>query len=142
MLDAVWTLSDKGEIYFNGSLTQTDAAFDALTVAAAFDVPTQLFPGGQLPVIGPDPTLGNGRVDDLDFTEFDQVHDYSNLDYTELRTTLGFRYQINDALGLFASVSRYDLEDDEPMFENPVGLPDMDATGSVTLVSGGLTWSF
>jgi hypothetical protein len=37
-------------------------------------------------------------------------------------------------LGLFGSVSRYDLDDDAVYLR--------DATGSVTLVVGGMTWSF
>ena len=139
MMDAVWKFSDKGEFFLNGSWTQTDAAFDELQVAVASDVPTSLFPGGSLPGLGPDPSF---PIAYSDFSQMDEVHEYSELDYTEVRGTLGVRYQARPSLGLFASMSLYDLTDDEPMFKNTVGQPDMDATGSVTLVSGGLVWSF
>lgn len=58
----------------------------------------------------------------------------SSLDYKELRATLGFDYQLAAAARLFAGVSYYDLDDSQPYLQ--------DATGSVMLISSGVTWRF
>ena len=98
-------------------------------MAFTADAPTELFPDG-LPGPGEDP--GSPLpVHDFDFTK---VSDYSDLDYSELRATLGLKYRLGDAVGLFAAVSAYDLDDSQPYIQ--------DANGSVTLFTGGLTWHF
>jgi hypothetical protein len=85
---------------------------------------------GELP--GPGDDTGSVLTDhDYDFSE---VHEYSDLEYTEIRATLGFRYQLNPTVGLFASASLYDVDDDNPYLQ--------DATGSVELYRAGLSWSF
>jgi len=95
----------------------------------AADVPLELFPDG-IPGPGEDPTSPL-PVHDYDFTG---VSAYSDLDLTELRATLGLNHRFSSAARLFAAVSLYDLDDSQPFLQ--------DATGSVMLVTGGLTWSF
>lgn len=98
-------------------------------MAFAADVPTQLFPGG---VPGPGADAGSPLpVHDYDFGV---ISDYSDLDYDELRATLGLDYGLTPGARLFAGVSYYDLDDSQPYLQ--------DATGSVLLVSGGLTFNF
>ena len=85
---------------------------------------------GSLP--GPGPDDGSAlRFHDYDFSE---VHEYSELEYTEIRATAGLRYKLNEKLGVFASASLYDVDDDNPYLQ--------DATGSVSIYRGGLSWSF
>ena len=62
------------------------------------------------------------------------IHDYSNLDYLEYRTTLGARYNFHRNVGVFGQVSYYNVSDDQPYLQ--------DATGNVTLISGGFNWFF
>ncbi len=95
----------------------------------AADVPLAFFPDGA-PGPGPDPTA---PLPDHDF-DFTAVNQYSDLEYTEWRTTLGIRGRVRPGLDLFASISLYDVEDNAPYLQS--------ADGSVTLVSGGLSWSF
>jgi hypothetical protein len=125
-----WNLSEKSEISLAGSLARSDAGFDPLVMAFAANANSPLnteYP--DLP--GPGPDAGPLAFHDYDFSGIDH---YSDLDYTEVRTTLGFRHQVRPAFGMFGAVSYYDLQDDEPYLQ--------DATGSVVLLSGGLTWSF
>jgi hypothetical protein len=141
-------LSDKSEIYLNGSLSQTDGAFDTLHIHAYSDVPIDLIDqdatdggiAGELPGPGDDGVLPGEppeatdpalKFHDYDFTE---VHDYSNLEYDELRITLGANYEVLPSVKLFGAVALYDLDDNEPYLQN--------TTGSVTVVSGGITWMF
>jgi hypothetical protein len=129
MLDARWMLGDRGEVFLTASLTQTEAEFDSISGRFSDDVPTELFPDG-LPVPGPDP---NAPISFADY-QFGEIHEYSALEYEELRASLGLRVQVHPNVRLFGAVSLYDLTDDAPYLQ--------DATGSVTLVSGGITWSF
>jgi hypothetical protein len=71
---------------------------------------------------------------DADYQSFDVIHQYSDLDYSEIRTTLGFNYRLSPNMGIFGAVSRYDLDDDAPYLQ--------DSTGSVEIYSGGLTWTY
>lgn len=141
MLDARWAIGEQGEFYISASLADTDAEFDELMMVFAPDAvangAADLFTSG-LPGEGAD----TGPLVDHDVEGLHEIHDYTNLEYRELRTTVGFDYQLSESVGLFASVSLFDLDDDEPYYENTAGLPVWDATGEVVLVSGGLTWSF
>ena len=129
MFDAHYNLLEKGEIYLNLSIANTDAAFDSLMLGFADDVPLELFPDG-LPGPGDDATspLHYGDYD------FSAIHTYSDLDYTEYRATLGFEYKVLPNLGLFTAMSYFDIDDTAVYLQ--------DATGSVTMLSGGLTWYF
>ena len=100
-----------------------------LNMTFAADVPIELFPDG-VPGPGEDPTSPL-PVHDYDFTG---VGDYSDLDYTELRATLGLNHKFSAGTQLFAAVSLYDLDDSQPFLQ--------DGTGSVMLLTSGLTWSF
>lgn len=102
--------------------------FDTLETRPAADVPMSLFPDG-LPGPGPDPTA---PVSFSDF-DFSEVHEYSHLEYTELRTTLGIRYLLWRNLSFYGAVSYFDLDDDNPYLQ--------DATGDLTLVTTGFSWS-
>jgi len=103
---------------------------DALTPVFESDVPTELFPDG-LPGEGPDPTA---PVAFADYQGLSEIHEYSDLKYTELRTTLGFRYNVDRGFGVVGEVSYYDLKDDLPYLQ--------DATGSLSLFYAGVVWSF
>jgi len=108
--------------------------FDALSLTPYSDVPIDLIapdenPGG-LPGPGEDTNTPLGFHD----YDFSAVHTYSDLEYTELRASVGVNFGLTDAIGLFGAFTYYDLQDDEPYLQ--------DATGSVEIVSGGLTWSF
>ena len=115
-------------------MTKTEAEFETLQMVEHDDVPIgEIDPDaspGELPGLGPD-TGSRLRFHNYDFSE---VHDYSNLEYTELRTTLGANYRVTQAARLFGAVSLFDLDDEQPYIQ--------DATGAVTLVSGGVTWTF
>jgi hypothetical protein len=134
ILDVRYKLSGRGELFVNASLANTEAFFNRLTLVPFADVPIDLIDPddapGELP--GPGPDDGSAlRFHDYDFSE---VNTYSDLEYSELRTTIGINYDLNDTVGLFASYSYYDVDDKRPYLQ--------DATGSVDLVAGGLTWSF
>ena len=107
-------------------------------VYAAPDVPDSLFPGGVLPGPGPDPAL---PVDYADY-DFTNVNSYSDIDYTELRATLGVNYSITKYVRLFGGISYYDLDDNAPLYENNLGLTTWNNSGDVTRVSGGAVWTF
>ena len=123
-----WAFLERGEIWLDLSWARSDAMFDTLEMVAADDVPTVLFPDG-LPGPGLDPTAPVA-FSDFDFSE---VNEYSHLEYTEMRSTLGIRYQVYRRLSLYGAVSYYDLDDDNPYLQ--------DATGDVTVVTTGLSWS-
>ena len=134
ILDLRYKFSDRGEFFINASLADTEAFFDRLTLVPFSDVPIdRIDPDaapGELP--GPGPDDGSAlRFHDYDFSE---VHTYSDLEYGELRTTFGINFEINETVGVFASYSYYDVDDKRPYLQ--------DATGSVDLVAGGLTWTF
>lgn len=129
MLDARWKFHERGEIYLTGSMTTTDAGFDSITFVPNDDVDMTLFPDG-LPGPGDDPTSPLHYAD----YDFSGIHEYSDLEYDEARATLGFTYKTREAIGFYGAVSLYDFSDDDPYIQ--------DGTGSVTVVNGGLTWSF
>ena len=122
-------LGKSGEVYLTASYTTTEAEYASLTGRFSADVPTELFPDG-VPGPGEDP---NAPIEFADY-DISEIHEYSKLDYNELRASLGVRSDIARGVGPFGAISYYDLTDDSPYLQ--------DATGSVTLLSGGLTWSF
>jgi hypothetical protein len=103
---------------------------DQLMPMFASDVPVALFPDG-LTVEGPDP---NAPIAFSDYTGLTEIHEYSDLEFTELRTTLGFRYAVNTGVGLVGEVGWYDLKDDKPYLQ--------DVTGSASVFYAGLEWTF
>jgi hypothetical protein len=127
--DLTYHINKTNEIYFNGSYALTDASFNQLVNAFADDVPTQLFPDG-LPGPGADPNLP------LSFSDYDlsPINEYSNIELEQLRLTLGYRLQIFKNMGLFAAVSYWDVEDNQPYIEN--------YSGEVKLLQGGFNWTF
>jgi hypothetical protein len=130
LMDLRWIPSDKGEIYLTASYSQTDAEFDSLTPAFADDVPVELFPNG-LPGPGHDE---DAPVAHGDYQSLSEIHEYSRLDYSELRATLGARYNVTHGIGLIGELSYFDVEDDAPYLE--------DVTGTVSLIYGGVSWIF
>ena len=134
ILDLRYKLSDRGEFFVNASLAETEAFFDHITLMPFSDVPIDLIDPdaapGELPGEGPDTGSALGFHD----YEFGEINTYSELEYSELRATFGFNYDLNDTVGVFASYTYYDVDDKSPYLQ--------DVTGSVDLVSGGLTWSF
>ena len=92
------------------------------------------FPGGQLPGPGFDDPDEGWPISYGDYTSMNLIHEYSDLDYSETRSSLGFNYMVSPNLGLFGAVSLFDLDDDAPYLQ--------DATGSVEIYSGGFTWTF
>jgi hypothetical protein len=134
VFDARWIFSDKGEIYLNGSLAHTDGSFDTLHVHQYADVPIDLIDPDDDPGSLPGPGDDTGSALTFHDYDFSDVRNYSDLEYDELRVTLGASYEVRPSVGLFGAVSRYDLDDDAPYLQ--------DVTGAVTIVSGGITWSF
>ena len=84
----------------------------------------------------PDPADYAGpNTRDADYLSLATVGEFSDLEYTEIRTTLGARWQITKGFGLFGQISYWDLEDKTAyLFQ--------DLTGTVTLGQLGLTWYF
>ena len=123
-------MSDKGEIFFDASVTSTDAKFGSLLMSFADNAFPDAFPDG-LPGPGEDET---SPLHDHDYESMSDLGDYSDLKYLEYRTTLGMRYQAGEHVQAFAAVSYYDLDDDAPYLQ--------DATGSVGLLTAGLVWSY
>ena len=111
-------------------MSDTDAAFGTVMMDFASNACSTCFPDG-LPGEGPDPTAPIGFAD---YQSFDVIHDYSDLDYLEYRTTLGARYKFHRNIGFFGQVSYYNVNDDQPYLQN--------ASGNVTLISGGFNWFF
>jgi hypothetical protein len=130
LMDLRWIPSDKGEIYLTATYSQTDAEFDSLMPTFAADVPVELFPDG-LPGEGADPTA---PVRFADYQGLSEIHDYSRLDFSELRATLGARFNLTEAIGLIGEISHFDVEDDAPYLQ--------DVTGTVSLIYGGVSWTF
>lgn len=130
MVDFRWIPSEKGELYLTGSWTGSEAEMDALAPMFASDVPTELFPDG-LTGEGPDPTA---PIAFSDYQGLADIHEYSDLEFTEIRATLGFRYDVNPGIGLVGEVGWFDLKDDKPYLQ--------DATGSASVFYAGLVWSF
>ncbi len=137
LADFRFALFERGELFLTGTYTQTDAGMDPWVANFADDVPTELFPDG-LPGPGPDP---NAPIAFGDY-DFSEVNTYSDLDYTELRATLGFNYNLSQHVRLFGGISYYDLEDNAPFYENQSGIPMWDQSGDVTRISGGAVWKF
>lgn len=129
MFDARWEFTERGEIYLTGSWTTTDAGFNSITLIAHDDVPMESFPDG-LPGPGDDPTAPL-HFHDYDFSG---INEYSDLAYDEMRATLGFTYKTKEAIGFYGALSLYDFSDDDPYIQS--------GTGSVTVINGGMTWSF
>jgi hypothetical protein len=111
-------------------MSDTDAAFSTVNLDFASNACSTCFPDG-LPGPGDDPT---SPISFSDYTSMTAINNYSNLEYLEYRTTLGVRHQFHDNIGIFGAVSYYNLDDKQPYLQN--------ATGEVTLISGGLTWTY
>lgn len=83
------------------------------------------------------PGPGHGDTGPLavhDFQSMSDLNTHSDLNYTEIRADVGFRYQVKPNAALFWGVGFYDLDDDAPYLE--------DYTGEATLLTGGLVWNF
>ena len=111
-------------------MTSTDAKFGSLMMDFADNAFPDAFPDG-LPGPGEDET---SPLHFSDFQSLGELGGYSDLEYLEYRTTLGLRYQADEHVQAFASVSYYDLDDDAPYLQ--------DATGSVGILTAGLVWSY
>ena len=129
MTDFTFQINPRNELYLNGSYALTDAAFNQLVNVFAEDVPTEFFPDG-LPGPGEDPNSAL-RFHDYDLSP---INEYSKIELEQLRLTLGYRFQVFKNMGLFAAVSYWDVEDNQPYIE--------DYTGEVTLLQGGFNWNF
>jgi hypothetical protein len=129
-MDLRWIPSERGEIHMTASYSKTDAEFDPLTPTFASDVPVELFPDG-LPGEGSDPTA---PIAFADYQGLAEINEYSRLDYSELRTTLGGSFSITRGIDIIGELSYFDLQDDAPYLQ--------DATGSVALIYGGFAWTF
>jgi len=130
LADIRWHFSKRGELYFEGSYSNTDAMYSTLSMYANEpDVINAYFPDG-LPGPGPDATA---PIHWSDF-DFSKVNQYSDLEYQELRTRLGADYLIHNGIRLFASISYYDVTDNAPYLQ--------DLAGSVTMGRLGAIWSF
>ena len=77
------------------------AAFGTVMMDFASNACSTCFPDG-LPGEGADPTA---PIAYADYEGFDAIHDYSNLDYLEYRTTLGARYKFHNNVGIFGQQS-------------------------------------
>ena len=108
--------------------------FDTVFLEFASNANPDAFPEGELPGPGPEEAAEGWPVSFGDYTSMNLIHEYSDLEYSEMRGTLGFNYQVNKNMGLFGAVSLFDLDDDAPYLQ--------DATGSVEIYSGGFTWTF
>lgn len=126
LLDLRWSITDRLEASLSASLAETEAAFEMLENVFADDVPTQLFPNGL-----PGPGADGAPVSFADY-DFSEVHEMSDLEFTELRTTLALRYWMRSNMALYGAVSYFDLDDKTPYLQ--------DATGDVTMVTTGLSW--
>lgn len=134
LLDLRWIVGERGEVFLSNSFARTDAAFDTLRMRFASNADPASF-GGVLPGDGDDP---GSPLEFHDYvgveSGFGIIHEFSELEFTQLRSTLGFDYRVNPNLGVFSAVSYYDLDDE--------GIFLQDATGSVVLLSGGFSWVF
>jgi hypothetical protein len=131
MADLRWQFSKRGELYFDGSYTQSEASYQSLSVyAQEQDVIDAFFPSGELP--GPGADAGSP----LHFSDFDfsDVNQYSDLDYVELRSRVGANYLVHSGIRLFASISYADVDDNAPYLQ--------DLAGTVWLGRLGAVWSF
>jgi hypothetical protein len=110
-------------------------AYDGSVEAAQSGLTDDLFPGG-IPGPGEDEPAATHTDPTLTFSDYDlsRLAEYSDLDYEEIRTSLGFDYDITDAIAAFASISYYEVEDNAPYIQ--------DFTGDATLVRGGMVWKF
>ena len=60
------------------------------------------FPGGQLP--GPGPDAGS-PIAFHDYASFDTIHENSNLDFLEIRTSIGTNYRFSENVGFYGQLS-------------------------------------
>jgi hypothetical protein len=129
LVDIRWAWAERSELFFNVTWADTSAGFATLRVAPASDVPIgTYFPDG-LP--GPGADTGPLLFADYDFTT---IHEYSDVSYEQLRSTVGANVQVRPMLNLFGSISYYDTQDNDPYL--------IDATGDVWLYAGGLSFQF
>jgi hypothetical protein len=130
LFDVRWNYTDRGEVYFTTSWVDSRAGFGSLMTGPSYDVPMNLFPDG-LPNPGEDQNLADLEFHDYDFS---QVHEYSDLRFTEVRATVGLRHQVARHTEVFGSATVYDLTDEAPYLQ--------DVSGRVELYVAGLTWTF
>ena len=120
---------------------QADAAFSTLSMGwatAATGPPLSNSEpwGGELPSVD-DPSADPPGTAPLIWTnipDMNYVNQYSDLDYTEIRTAIGTKFQMSENIGFFGEAAYYDLQDDQPYLQ--------DAAGSVGLLTAGFVWSF
>lgn len=127
-MDVRWAWAERSELFFNVTWADTVAGLDVVQMGPAADVPLASFPDG-LP--GPGADTGPFLFSDFDFT---RVHEYSNVAYEQLRSTVGVNFKARPTLDLFGSISYYDTNDDDPYVQ--------DVTGNVWLYTGGLSFVF
>jgi len=144
MLDARWNFSKKSEVYLTAMVAQTDAAYSNLAMAWATrssDPPLSSpgeFPNGDLPYVPPD-QVGNDPPGTApliwsNIVDLNYMNQYSDLDYLQIQTAIGTRFQMTENIGFFGEAAYYDLTDDQPYLQ--------DAAGSVGLLTAGFIWSF
>ena len=76
----------------------------------------------------------NGALSHQDF-EFDEMHEYSNLDYSLIRISLGFSYLLADNVTLTADGQYADLTDD-------AGYVYGDESGKFFMIRSGVGFTF
>ena len=130
MTDFNFQINPNNELYLNGSYALTEAGFNQLVNVFSDDVPTEFFPNG-LPGPGDDGPDATLRFSDYDMSP---INEYSNIELEQIRVTLGWRLKIMKSMGIFAAVSYWDVEDNQPYIEN--------YSGEVKLVQGGFNWTF
>ena len=74
--------------------------------------------------------LAHTQLEDMDFT-FDQMHEYSNLEFTYLLANIGLEYALKPNVTLTLGADYADLTDDQPYVYG-------DQSGSMFMVRGGV----
>ena len=96
------------------------------------------FPNGDLPYVPPDQAgndpPGTAPLPWSNIVSMNAISQYSDLDFLEIRTAVGTRFQMSEHIGFFGEAAYYDLTDDQPYLQ--------DAAGSVGLLTAGFLWTF
>ena len=114
--------SAKWTVFLEGVYSLSDGAFSSITDVVPTDVPAD-------EPISPDNPSSTADYD------FSKVHEYSDLEYTQLEATLGVNYKLDKRASVYGAVNLLDLEDDQAYVYG-------DLSGTITTYSAGMSVGF
>ena len=120
-LNIDWQVSEKVRLYLEGLYTNATFAFDP------FELPEP-----SIPSTSPISPYNPHPISDYDYS---QIGDYSDLDYSQINTTVGINWSVARNRSVYGTVTMMDLTDDQAYVYG-------DMSGKLMQYAGGMTVNF